>query len=1082
MTDRALARSGADGGMMRRVALVLIIAAVGSAILFGAVQASPTRAITDNIAAHWTLDEAASGRADTCGSSNLSDNGGVGQAAGKIGNAASVSGAAYLSVPDNTALSMGNGVSFSVGGWIKLNSTGQYSILASKDNEYALAYASDLGRFAFWIWDSAGRRTFVYSNASVTAGVWYWVLGRYDAGTRTMYVTVSNANEGSSGVAGDVVDSTSPLTIGRGFGTFYSNAVIDDVTIWKRALTAQEQADIFNGAVGQGIATCGAATPSVTLNGCPYSITSMSDAWDGNTLTKFYCAQNGYIGFDFGATTQIYTVRVYSLHGFSGGIPPSSLTFETSNDGASWTAAGEVAPHTPMILTTPISARYVRFNKTASGGWGVSEIQVNDLPVSQMVTQTLTPTATGQASNFMDGCGYKDTAYGWTPDVFLASDGSASSLYKCPNNGIVGYDVGGLVSLSSASFANLGGYGGDPAPSSLTLEVSSDNVTWASVGNVTPGQTLTISPARAARYVRFNKGCTPWCNSWWSVGELQINGQTFPNAAAGAAPLPTPTPYAAGNGVFWQAFQSGATPYPHGYVLKSSDGDLQTYYRADGNGAPIYEFRGEITVTSVVASGLVGYGGDASPGSLSVASSINGQSWSVLGSAYDGMPLAVSTPVSARYLRFYKCAPESSFSCGWWGVGEIKVNDQAFANAPVSTPAPPSSLSSGLAAYWKLEESSGVRHDSIGSSSLSDAYGNVAQGAGKVNNAASFGGSGVLYANDGSALIVAGSSFTLAGWVKLNAKTSDGSIAGRWGTSGAEYLIFYRSSADRFECDLNGYYNNGAGSVFADNFGSPQTGMWYFVACWYDTTNGMMGISVNGSANTKAYSGGVPYTGETFRVGCMGAGHCLTGGVDELGLWDRVLSAAELSVLQGGCTYLFNGCGAATATPTATPTATATPTSAPQATFTPTPAPTPYRALAPQTVTFPTTTLNGAAQTLLGASGAWQAENSYPAGTGWHVTIAASDFINGARIIPVSQMGVELPQSAITVVSGSNAPTSLVTSYAALSTAAQTLLTASGSDGIGVYQFTPNFRLILPADTYAGAYTSTLTITIVGGP
>src|SRR3990172_897510 len=138
------------------LALSLLITAL--AVSPAAVQARPRANITTALAAHWPLDEASGARASTCGPDSLAEHGSPTQVSGKLNYAVELNSTDYLSAPDSANLSIGEGVSFSIGGWIKLNSLGQYSVIASKDDEYSLGYADDLGHFTFWVWNSIGGR------------------------------------------------------------------------------------------------------------------------------------------------------------------------------------------------------------------------------------------------------------------------------------------------------------------------------------------------------------------------------------------------------------------------------------------------------------------------------------------------------------------------------------------------------------------------------------------------------------------------------------------------------------------------------------------------------------------------------------------------------------------------------------------------------------------------------------------------------------------------------------------------------------------------------------------------------------
>src|SRR5262245_2022186 len=70
--------------------------------------------------AHWRLEEASGTRVDAHGGNNLGDINTVGQAAGKLGNAASFLAASEesLTIGDNAALRMGD-INFTIAGWVR---------------------------------------------------------------------------------------------------------------------------------------------------------------------------------------------------------------------------------------------------------------------------------------------------------------------------------------------------------------------------------------------------------------------------------------------------------------------------------------------------------------------------------------------------------------------------------------------------------------------------------------------------------------------------------------------------------------------------------------------------------------------------------------------------------------------------------------------------------------------------------------------------------------------------------------------------------------------------------------------------
>ncbi|MBT3321328.1 MAG: hypothetical protein HN392_03485 [Anaerolineae bacterium] len=134
-------------------------------------------------------------------------------------------------------------------------------------------------------------------------------------------------------------------------------------------------------------------------------------------------------------------------------------------------------------------------------------------------------------------------------------------------------------------------------------------------------------------------------------------------------------------------------------------------------------------------------------------------------------------------------------------------------------------------------------------------------------------------------------------------------------------------------------------------------------------------------------------------------------------------------------------------------------------------------------VSFPAVSLNGQDQVVLGSTSAWQADAAGESG-GWNATISATNFTNGfGGSIYISNLEFRLADANITLVSGDpTLPSTSQANYASLSESALKFISAASGTGDGIYDFLPEFRLTVPAETYTGNYTSTLTITMSTGP
>lgn len=124
-------------------------------------------------------------------------------------------------------------------------------------------------------------------------------------------------------------------------------------------------------------------------------------------------------------------------------------------------------------------------------------------------------------------------------------------------------------------------------------------------------------------------------------------------------------------------------------------------------------------------------------------------------------------------------------------------------------------------------------------------------------------------------------------------------------------------------------------------------------------------------------------------------------------------------------------------------------------------------------------------------------------GSGWHVTLTVPDFSDGVAVHPhlVDASGAQMNAA---VVAGGNADSVMGGVWAdpiVDFTSAQTIITASPADvahnggaplgpdgfttvaGMGTYLVSPQLlKLVVPANSYAAAYTTTATIAIVNGP
>lgn len=109
-------------------------------------------------------------------------------------------------------------------------------------------------------------------------------------------------------------------------------------------------------------------------------------------------------------------------------------------------------------------------------------------------------------------------------------------------------------------------------------------------------------------------------------------------------------------------------------------------------------------------------------------------------------------------------------------------------------------------------------------------------------------------------------------------------------------------------------------------------------------------------------------------------------------------------------------------------------------------------------------------------------------GEGWNLQITSTQFTTGGadgRVLPeTAMMMTGVTASCITI--GCSDPSNIVNYPLAVPAGAsaptpERFFTAGAGSGMGEFQVSPTFELLVPGNAYSGAYTSIITITIASG-
>lgn len=173
------------------------------------------------LVSYWKLEEASGERADSYGTNHLTDHNGVGQAVGKVGDAAQFVGASneYLSRADNASLSTGD-VDFWGAAWVYLDSLppNVFQILGklelSAAGEWNLQLRNDTGRFHFRLFNGGGLVGNAEWTVSPTTSTWYHLCWYHDAAANQIGISMDGGAFATAATSGSPTDTAIDFTLG----------------------------------------------------------------------------------------------------------------------------------------------------------------------------------------------------------------------------------------------------------------------------------------------------------------------------------------------------------------------------------------------------------------------------------------------------------------------------------------------------------------------------------------------------------------------------------------------------------------------------------------------------------------------------------------------------------------------------------------------------------------------------------------------------------------------------------------------------------------------------------------------------
>ena len=237
----------------------------------------------------------------------------------------------------------------------------------------------------------------------------------------------------------------------------------------------------------------------------------------------------------------------------------------------------------------------------------------------------------------------------------------------------------------------------------------------------------------------------------------------------------------------------------------------------------------------------------------------------------------------------------------WPGmIDDVRVYQRALSASEVTT------LANGLPLTdWEFSEGAGSTTADRGTGNNS---GGLTGGAtwttsGHSGNAVSFDGSTGRVVSS-AAVVTTNTSFSVAAWVYLTAKSVNRTAVSQDGTTISGFYLQYEATNDRWAFTMHSSDSTGASNTWALGTTSPTLNTWYHLVGVYDSTSGQIKLYVNGSLRaTTAFTTPWNATGK-LAVGRGFWNFANTdfwpGMIDSVKVYQRALGSTEVANIYNG--------------------------------------------------------------------------------------------------------------------------------------------------------------------------------------
>jgi hypothetical protein len=346
----------------------------------GTFTEAPDQSLLTDLVSYWKLDEASGNALDAHGSNELTETSGtIASTTGIINGARDIEAAdtEYFNLADNATISAGD-IDLTWQVWVNLESKSGDMFIVNKwgtsNFEYRIYYDSSSDRFVFGVSTNGTNEVTVPADnlGAPSLSTTYHILAWHDATANTLNIRVNNGTVDSTSHSGGIRDGSSPLRFSHSFD--WLDGWIDEIGLWKRVLTSEEQDALWNSGSGLSYDQFAGAdhtgTAAVTFGGIETSATGtfVAPVYSGSAAQTFGGLQT--------TATATFVAPVYSGAAAQtfGGLETSATAIFASQvfsgagafafGGLETTATGTVAA---AVFSATASQTFGNLETTATG-------------------------------------------------------------------------------------------------------------------------------------------------------------------------------------------------------------------------------------------------------------------------------------------------------------------------------------------------------------------------------------------------------------------------------------------------------------------------------------------------------------------------------------------------------------------------------------------------------------------------------------------------------------------------------------------------------------------------------------------